>query len=533
MKTKMNLFKIIPLLVVASTVCGCSSYSSGRKESHGVTDVYDNEREDSMKSNVKFTYQDLYNNYIYDTDNFPAKGNSMMLIIPVWFTDSSSYITGDREAVRNDIYSTFFGNETDTGWRSVSGYYKQESYNQLNISGTVTPWWECKYTANQITNTDATSKLVKEAVEWFSKNNSDISSFDTDKDGYIDGVALIYGAPDYSTYSSVSGGRWSENMWAYSYWIQEPTQIGKVIPNTYMWASYDFMYDSTTPKNGPFGYGDCSHCSVDAHTYIHEMGHILGLQDYYDYAINDSVLVAGYEAAGVFSMQDNNIGGHDPFSKIALGWSKPILVSETCTITIKPNQSSGDVILLSPNFTGSPFDEYILIELYTPTGLNQFDSRYAYFNNISYKGPTSSGCRVWHVDARLGSPTYNERTRNYYYPDTSTVGTDPTIETKNGFEHVISNTSKSRSTEGYYSPIPEFVNYRLLQLIRANKTDDYRCGDNLTAANLFTTGNTFSMDIYKKVFYNEGKLNTKADLGYSVHFDSVSADYATLTITKI
>ena len=55
-----------------------------------------------------------------------------------------------------------------------------------------------------------------------------------------------------------------------------------------------------------YGYG-----KVDAHTYIHEMGHMLGLPDYYDYSFKSS-------PTGMYDMQDNNVGDHNPFSKMHL-----------------------------------------------------------------------------------------------------------------------------------------------------------------------------------------------------------------------
>ena len=72
-------------------------------------------------------------------------------------------------------------------------------------------------------------------------------------------------------------------------------------------------------------------------------------------------------------MQDYNVGGHDPFSSYALGWGKAYIPAESMTINLKPFATSGEMILLTPNFNkyNSPFDEYILLEYYTPTGLNQ------------------------------------------------------------------------------------------------------------------------------------------------------------------
>ena len=56
-----------------------------------------------------------------------------------------------------------------------------------------------------------------------------------------------------------------------------------------------------------------SHVIVDSHTFRHESGHIFGLEDLYDYSGN-------YLPMGGFTLQVNNLGDHDPYSRLALGW---------------------------------------------------------------------------------------------------------------------------------------------------------------------------------------------------------------------
>ena len=155
---------------------------------------------------------------------------------------------------------------------------------------------------------------------------------------------LIYGAPDYGSLDDDS----RSNLWAYCFWIQDQSVKSVSSPgaNVFFWASYDFMYSSSkayqrTGKSN-YGGGDTTYCSLDTHTYIHEMGHVFGLEDYYDYS-------GQYNPAAGFSMQDNNVGSHDPFSSYALGWGKAYIPTETTTINLKPFQDSGEMILLSPN----------------------------------------------------------------------------------------------------------------------------------------------------------------------------------------
>ena len=46
-------------------------------------------------------------------------------------TDSSKSL---RDKLKENIEQTFFGASDETGWESVSSFYKKSSYNKLNLS---------------------------------------------------------------------------------------------------------------------------------------------------------------------------------------------------------------------------------------------------------------------------------------------------------------------------------------------------------------------------------------------------------------
>ena len=81
---------------------------------------------------------------------------------------------------------------------------------------------------------------------------------------------------------------------------------------------------------------------------------------------------------------DGNIIDHNSFSKFALGWENVQVVSGTTgslSVTLKPAVTDAGQVLLLPSssgWNGSAFDEYILIEYFTPTDLNYLDSTYAF-----------------------------------------------------------------------------------------------------------------------------------------------------------
>ena len=338
---------------------------------------------------MRYTYSDYQANSFYgNMDACPTVGNPKLLIIPIWFTDSKNFIaTSARDNVRIDIALAYLGSAEETGWHSVSSFYAEESGGKVHLNGTVSDWYEInKASTYYYEETESESEpgkvpsLVDQAANWYFTNHPSESrrDYDSDGNGHLDGVMLIYGAPDYGSnpVGDVEEPD-NQNLWAYCFWTGENPNTSSPTANVFFWASYDFIYDSSkaytrTGKKSSYGGGNCSHCTVDAHTFIHEMGHVFGAEDYYDYS-------SQFCPAGGFSMQDMNVGGHDPYSVLAYGWSDPYIPTESCELTLHPFQSSKELILLTPQWNAydSPFDEYLLLELYTPTGLNKFDSDYS------------------------------------------------------------------------------------------------------------------------------------------------------------
>ncbi|MFA5453623.1 MAG: Ig-like domain-containing protein, partial [Candidatus Methanomethylophilaceae archaeon] len=481
------------------------------------------------KVTLQSTYMDYVENNVYNIDSCPTVGTGKLLVIPVWFLDSSTYITSEtkKSNVRSDLQKAYFGTEAETGWNSVKSFYEEESKGTLTLEGTVTDW----YPANQLSTyyysetdgSDLTSMLVESATNWYFYNNPSESRSDYDRDdnGYLDGIMLIYGSPDYSALTndeSIDDG----NMWAYCFWLQKTSlnSIASPGPNVFFWASYDFMYGSITASSragSSYASGDTSYCNVDSHTFTHEMGHVLGLDDYYDYS-------SQYNPAGGFSMQDYNVGGHDPYSVMASGWAKPYIPMSSATITIGDFQSTHDLILLTPSFNtyNSPFDEYMLLELYTPTGLNEFDATHQYGGGYP-KGPTTPGIRLWHVDARLTRYIAG----NYSTSLTSNVLAGNVLT-------AMSNTYYSSEAADYISPLgSSYADYNLLQLIREDSFSSYRPTENLSSSDLFKLGDTFTMGTYASQFVNSGKLNSNTNLGWSFTIDSLSSSSATITLSRI
>ena len=75
--------------------------------------------------------------------SLPTSGEVNALVVPINFTD---YIFTSKQL--NNLNKAFNGTSIQTGFESVSTYYKKSSYNQLNLSFTILPAYQTNKSAN-------------------------------------------------------------------------------------------------------------------------------------------------------------------------------------------------------------------------------------------------------------------------------------------------------------------------------------------------------------------------------------------------
>ena len=448
--------------------------------------LIDSEAFDDAGNAIKF--KDVYENEGYV--NLNSTGEAKILVIPVYFSDMPlTRLNKSEEETINDINDTFFGDSSSTSyWESVSSFYQKSSYNKLQISGKVSSFCLIDQSLNNIASmtsyADPTYYVLRYAVDWYKANYDDVQDFDLDKDGYIDAVWLVYANKFYSSsensslYSGLSS-KAKDLLWAYTYWDydRKPNKLSPVA-NCYAWASSHFMYSGTTR-------------GVDAHTFIHETGHMMGLDDYYDYDSDTSKL----SPAGGLDMMDCNIGDHNAYSKYLLGWITPSLVKEEGEYELKPFQDGGYSLLVPASlneFSYSPFSEYLLIEFYTPTGLNEHDAEVAYCGYYP-KMFTKYGVKIYHVDSRL--IYINRKTHSFVYTNTFDKNK---VTSTNGYSIAASNTCSSSIDE----------NIKLIRLLSGSgKNNNFYGPKDASNADLFLNNDSLSSFTFNSSYSLEYNIN--------------------------
>ena len=447
----------------------------------------------------------------------PSKGEVKMLVIPISFEgaakngNSNKYIdwTDERIEKMNDYY---FGKSD-----SLTVYYSVASFNQLHITGMVSPI----YQNTTISTTDVLEDgslqtlfdMIENAVEWVQENNTDIdwSEYDLNDDGCIDNIHLV---TNYNTET------WSDPLWPHMYHTDRAGTLDNPLANVYSISATGHV--------------------TDAITAIHEQGHIFGLSDYYDYSSQGEGQSTGIDYVGELDMQSHNCFDWNSFSKLSMGWVKPYVINgkaEVTTVNIKAATINGDCIIIPANYdtwNGSAFDEYFLLELFAPYGNNRKDWQ-KYQAHLGSK----PGIRLYHVDARAyGSNNYSWGGKIRVDDlDEQQINSKEDIQNWN---YISLGTNNSSNYLDGNNGIEQLADHPLLSIVQkgGNFTFAKENGRHtLSAGDLFKVGDEFNFEEYS-IFLNkqaeeQDTMDNGEEFPYKFVIDYIDEDDATITFTKI
>lgn len=477
------------------------------------------EYENTYRLNSKrFTIHDLMR--AEGVSSTPTSGSATIIVVPVQFSDLTRFTSDDLYTIN----ATFNGTKSDNSnsyWESVKSFYYKSSFHKLNLSFEIADVFTPTITSSrfkQYESSNASSGTYK-IVEDFYKNGTinssliDWNSYDKDYDGYVDGIWFVYNEKDLTK---------GDSYWPYVYWYNQDvisnTGTTPIISN-YANAAMSFMYEASSSGE-------------DAHTFIHETGHLLGFDDYYS---NDDI-TNNRNSLGGFDMQDLNIGDQGSYSKLLAGWISPIVVTGDTTITINSYSTSGDTILIPANlksFNDSALNEYIILDLYTPEGLYEKDAYNMYTTRPTFYKNT--GVRMYYVDSRVATDfTFrNGYARSFTYLDGSetslTYYTNITHSNTLDYSYAL-DVDSSATNEFLYSFIAKGVNHNLYNYKNAY---EYDYSTQSYAANedyLFYEGDSFSIDQYSNLFSTGNKFHDGSKVNFTISIDKISNKQATISV---
>ncbi len=304
----------------------------------------------------------------------PSQGSGNLVIFYVDFPDCQYTTNFTEEQLREMAFGAADASNPCYPFESMSAFYARSSKGALNLGGTV-----LRYTAkeNQAVYDNDKVKIVEECYEAF-KDSVDFSQYDGDGDGKIDATLI--------TVPTAAG----EDAWwpcAGGFGDPEYTVDGKTLGHL-ITGNAEVISDQDYKNFNS--------------SYLHEMGHCMGLPDYYLYSSED------YEAfhgdAGQELMDVDAYSDFGCFSKLMLGWYKQNQVSvydasqgsQTFTLNNAQTDDGNCVIIPYGTLDGQYFSEYFMIEYITDDANNSGINR-----DMSWWQKVSEGVRVFHVKADL------------------------------------------------------------------------------------------------------------------------------------
>jgi immune inhibitor A len=273
----------------------------------------------------------------------PTTGKLRCLVLLVDFTDNK----GKRDHVEFEQMLFSQGNYP-TG--SMYDFYKENSYEQLDLEGEVVGWLRLPRPYAEYVNgnngggsyPDNAQKMVEDAlplaVKELKKNGKTFKDFDGDKDGFLDGLFIIHAGG--GAEADPDAASRAKKIWSHQWNLPKSFENDNIKAYAYC----------TEPEDGKVG------------VFCHEFGHMLGLPDLYD-TTNKTEGVGVWCVMGAGSWNNGGLtpGHFCAWSKMRLGWITPTVVRKAQTLEIPAVEKTGRAVYRLWT-KGKLGDEYFLIE---------------------------------------------------------------------------------------------------------------------------------------------------------------------------
>lgn len=320
-------------------------------------------------------------------NSYPVIGSTKGLIILVQYTDVKFRSSYDAQDYFNDMINgenfTQYG-----GTGSALAYFTQQSGGkftpEFDVYGPVTlPYNQSYYGGNNRYGNDSNPHMMVIHAMDILDQDVDFSQYDTDRNGLIDNVYVIYAGQGEADYGS------SNTVWPHSWDVRAGGVYKKYDGVTVGRYACSNEWDQRRPD----GVG----------TFIHEFSHVMGLPDLYH------TTRSGVEyTPGTYSVLDygpyNNDGRTPPnygaYEKNAMGWYEPIMLDDTLSVTLH-NINSGEFGLMPTEKT----TEFFLFENRQQEDWDKYIPAH--------------GMLIWHIDYKqdvFSGNTVNN-TKNHQYVD--------------------------------------------------------------------------------------------------------------------
>ncbi len=353
-----------------------SSTSTETTTTTSTSSVQDSETTSSTTSTTAVTSEfiespvkDLYG-------SLPSQNNAKLVIFYVDFPDCPYTYEPSTEEIEKMAFGDEKADDKNYPFESMSSFYKRSSKGSMKLDGKV-----FRYTTKE--NKSAYEgdiyhvNLINEVFQAF-ENSEDFTQFDGNGDKIID-TALI----------SVPKEAGQDNWWpaAGQYGGQSELKVDGmsvghvIVGNAQIESKTDYKNFNSS--------------------YIHEMGHCMGLPDFYLY--NGEKDFEGMHGSAGYDLMDEATSDLSAVSKLMLGWFKRSQVevydssagTQTFTLTNAQTENGNCVIIPCGKLEENYYSEFFIVE-YTTLDVNNSSLKKDFWWR-----PTGSGIRVLHVNGEV------------------------------------------------------------------------------------------------------------------------------------
>ena len=318
------------------------------------------------------------------TYNLPSQGTGNLIIFYIDFPDAKYDYTPTAEQLNQMAFGEEDTSNANYPFESMKAFYERSSKGVMHLNGQAFLYTAKNNMSYYANNKDA---LAKECYAAFD-DQIDFSQFDGDGDGDID-VTLL-------SVPTVEGGdEWSSDWWPMAGpagiedKVADGMRLGHLITGNAQVVSAENYSNFTS-------------------SYQHEMGHCMGLPDYYLYNSEDGEGFHGEtNTAGVELMDMDASTDFGCFSKLMLGWYRQnqVLAYDTAkggeqTFTLTNAQTDAGNCLILPYKDLNYNSEYLILEYMT----NERNNSNAVYSPWITAG---NGIRAYHVNAELHTEYWN------------------------------------------------------------------------------------------------------------------------------
>ena len=309
--------------------------------------------------------------------SLPSQGEARVLTVYVDFPDCRYDFEPSAELIEQAFFRSPDASSSAFPYESVNAFYSRSSKGAVTVTGDSVRYTTSGTRSNY--ETDAYKvEFIDEVLNGID-SQVDFSQYDGDNDGVIDAVSICVPAranedngQDY--WRSCAGGysgEWNKRL--------DGMRIGHVITGAHQINSADDYRDFVK-------------------TNIHEMGHCMGLPDFYLY--NESDDWEGLHGSAGFEVMDDAIGDFGSLCKLMLGWYKSgqIQVCDTSqgeqSFWLYDNETDfGNCLIIPCGNLGDKYrSEFMILEYATLNGNGQS-------NNTYWWMAQGEGVRMYHADA--------------------------------------------------------------------------------------------------------------------------------------